>query len=362
MINIHPFLIGRRRVAGIIFATILLFSLCLALSGCATKVRVNMLQPAEFHQASLTKSVAVVPFSGPNGADFAAEIEGVLASINIDDRPYFSLVDRQSLDRIISEQKFSQSGLVDPNTAARLGRMVGAQGIYTGAVTASEVKDHRYTEQRRECIKYEEQKKDAKWYEAAKCLKYRDYTVRCLKRDAVFSVTPKLIDVSTGRVLYSRNLGDSASSSGCDDRSPAVGREELLEKVKGTTKARFRKDVAPFYVTVEIGLMDTTDGIPTAEPKDALKRGIEYADRGRLDAACELWGSARIQAPASPALLYNLGVCAESRGDAEAALSLYRQADKLLGKPDDDITAALNRVSAVIKNRKKLEQQLRPQG
>jgi tetratricopeptide (TPR) repeat protein len=138
--------------------------------------------------------------------------------------------------------------------------------------------------------------------------------------------------------------------------------DELLEQVKGTAKAQFRKDVAPFYVTVEIGLLDTTDGIPAAEPKDTLKRGIEYADRGRLDAACELWGSARIQAPASPALLFNLGVCAESRGDADAALSLYRQADKLLGKPDDEITAALNRVSAVIKNRKKLEQQLRPQG
>jgi len=341
---------------------VLAFLFCLALPGCAAKVRVNMLQPAEFHQASLTKSVAVVPFSGPGGADFAAEIEGVLGSINIDDRPYFSLVDRRSLDRVISEQKFSQSGLVDPNTAARLGQMLGAQGIYTGTVTASEVKNNRYTEQRRECVQYEEKKKDAKWYEGAKCLKYRDYTVRCLKRDVHFAVTPRLIDVSTGRVLYSRNLADSASSAGCDDGSPPKSPEELLEKTKGTVKAQFRKDVAPFYVTVEIGLKDMTDGIPTPEPRDNLKRGIEYASRSRLDAACELWGAARIQAPASPALLYNLGVCAESRGDAEAALSLYRQADKLLGKPDDDVTAALNRVSGVIKNRQKLEQQLRPQG
>ncbi len=336
--------------------------LCVALVGCATKVRVNMLQPAAFHEASLTKSVAVVPFSGPDGENFAAEIEGVLGSINIDDRPYFSLVDRRSLDRVISEQKFSQSGLVDPGTAARLGRMVGAQGIYTGTVTAAEVKDHRYTEQRRECVKYEEAKKDAKWYEGRKCLQYRAFTVRCLKRDANFAVTPRLIDVSTGRVLYSRNLGDAASSSGCDDGSPPKSREELLEKTKNTVKAQFRKDVAPFYVTAEIGLMDMTDGIAAPEPKESLKRGIEYASRGRLDAACEIWGAARIQAPASPALLYNLGVCAESRGDAEAALSLYRQADRLLGKPDDDITAALNRVSGVIKNRKKLEQQLNPQG
>jgi len=223
------------------------------------------------------------------------------------------------------------------------------------------VKDRRYTEERRECTRYEEKKKDAKWYEGSRCLKYRTWTVRCLKREASFAVTPKLVDVATGRILYARNLRDAADSSGCSDGSPAKTAEELREKMKGTVKAQFRKDIAPFYVTIEIGLKDMTDGISTPQPKDELARGIEYASRGRLDAACELWGAARIQAPASPALLHNLGVCAESRGDAEAALSLYRQADKLLGKPDDDITAALTRTANVIQNRKKLDQQLHSQ-
>jgi exonuclease VII small subunit len=57
-------------------------------------------------------------------------------------------------------------------------------------------------------------------------------------------------------------------------------------------------------------------------------------------------------------LLYNLRFCAESRGDLDAALSLYKQADKILGKPQDDITLALNRVEAAIKNRGKLKEQL----
>ena len=57
-------------------------------------------------------------------------------------------------------------------------------------------------------------------------------------------------------------------------------------------------------------------------------------------------------------MLYNLRFCAESRGDLDAALSLYKQADKILGKPQDDITLALNRVEAAIKNRGKLEEQL----
>ena len=77
-----------------------------------------------------------------------------------------------------------------------------------------------------------------------------------------------------------------------------------------------------------------------------------------MDNACELWGEARNLAGNSHALLYNLGVCAESRGDVDAALSLYKQADKKLGKPDDDISLALNRVSTAIKNKGKLKEQL----
>ncbi len=77
-----------------------------------------------------------------------------------------------------------------------------------------------------------------------------------------------------------------------------------------------------------------------------------------MDSACELWGQASTLAANSHALTYNLGVCAESRGDLDAALGLYRQADRILGKPDDDITLALNRVSEAIKNRSKLKEQL----
>jgi tetratricopeptide (TPR) repeat protein len=176
---------------------------------------------------------------------------------------------------------------------------------------------------------------------------------------ANFATTPKLIEVATGKIIYSKNLSATTTSAGCDDRSLPQGEKELIDKVKGSIKAQFRKDVAPYYVTEEIKIMDATDGIEAKEAKDKLKDGIEYADKGRMDTACERWGSARILAPSSFSILYNLGVCAESRGDAEAARSLYMQADKILGKPDDDITLALSRVSETLKNRKKLEEQLK---
>jgi tetratricopeptide (TPR) repeat protein len=332
--------------------------LLLSFSGCATKIRVNMLQPAQYHEASLTKAIAVMPFSGPGGREFAAELESVLAGIGIDDKPYFTLVDRASIDRVVSEMKFSQSGLVDEKTAAKLGKLVGAQGIYTGVVNLSQSDDSHYTERRQVCTRYEQKKDDkGRSYDGA-CLQWRYYHVNCTKRVANFSVTPRLVDVSTGRVLYSRNLSAMRSSSGCEDTHPVQSDMVLLNQAKEQVKKEFRRDVAPYYVTREIRLMDSTDGIESKEAKDKLKRGLDYADKGRMDSACELWGEARNLAPNSHTLLYNLGVCAESRGDLDAALTLYKQADKYLGKPDDDISVALNRVGEAIKNRSKLKEQM----
>lgn len=330
----------------------------LFLSGCATKVRINMLQPAQYHEASLTKAVAVLPFSGPGGYEFAAELESVLSGIGIDDRQYFTLVDRASIDKVISEMKFSQSGLVDEKTAVRLGKMIGAKGIYTGVVNRNRYDDSSYTEKRSTCTRYEQKRDDKGNIYRGACLQWRNYTVRCMKRVAQFAVTPKLVDVTTGRVLYAKNLSAMTDSSSCEDTNPLTSDMVLLEQAKEKVKKEFRRDIAPYYTTREIRLLDSTDGITSPEAKDKLKRGIEYADKGRMDSACELWGEARNLASGSYALLYNLGVCAESRGDLDNALSLYKQSDRMLGKPDDDISLALSRVSEAIKNRSKLQQQM----
>jgi tetratricopeptide (TPR) repeat protein len=330
----------------------------LIIPGCATKIKVNMLQPAQYHEASLTKAVAVLPFTGPGGREFAAELEGVLSGIGIDDKQYFTLVDRASIDKTISEMQLSASGLVDQKTAAKIGKLIGAQGIYTGVVTRNRYDDSRYTERRSTCTRYEQRRgKDGKISTGA-CISWRQYNVSCVKRVASFAVSPKLVDVTTGRILYSRNLAAQATSSGCEDARPVQSESVLLEKAKEDVKTEFRRDVAPYYLTREIKLMDAADGIESAQAKDKLKAGLEYADKGRMDTACELWGEARNIASRSYALLYNLGVCAESRGYLDAALSLYKQADKILGKPDEDISLALNRVGDALKNRGKLKEQL----
>jgi hypothetical protein len=49
----------------------------------------------------------------------------------------FDLVERQQLDAILRELKLSQTDLVDPATAARIGKIVAAEGLLIGSVTAT---------------------------------------------------------------------------------------------------------------------------------------------------------------------------------------------------------------------------------
>ncbi|HPX12421.1 MAG TPA: CsgG/HfaB family protein [Syntrophales bacterium] len=331
----------------------------LLVSGCATKIKVNMLQPAKYHQASLTRTVAVLPFEGKDGAAFASELESVLASVMIGGKPYFTLVDRMSINKTLSELQLSQSGLLDEKTASTVGRMLGAQGIYTGTVTANDASDTVTTQTRTECAQYKILKdKDGKPYQGP-CVRYVHRYVRCTDRVASFSVAPKLVDVSTGQILYAENLSDTARSYGCDDTGLVEAKEVLLKRVKDNVKKRFRTDIAPFYTTEEIALMNSKDMIPTKEAVEKLKQGIAFAGKDRMDRACELWEDARTEAPDSPAILFNLGVCAESRGDFGTALTFYHQADRLMMKPDDNITSALKRTQKAIDNQKLLGEQLK---
>lgn len=328
-------------------------------AGCAPPaVKTTALIPAKAHEASLLKEVAVLPFEGPDGKRFAAEIEGVLAGINIGGRQYFSLVERTKIDRIIEEWRFSQSALMDEKTAARVGRLVGARGIYTGTISLSHSTDNYYTEDRTRCAQ-EVAKKDYRGREIKECVRWEKYKVSCTSRVASFAATPRLLDVDTGRIVYANNISAKESASACSDsQKPLPSHAELIGQAKQASLEQFRRDIAPYHVTMTVKLMDSRHGLTSKEARDRWKQGLNFAKNDRLDRACELWGEIRTLGEESLSLLYNLGVCSETTGDLDQALDLYRRADRLTTGPDERITAALSRVSRALQDRSRLKDQL----
>jgi len=80
--------------------------------------------------------VAVVEFEnkttyGQRLGTAAADI--LVTELSRTDR--FILIERAKLDRLLAEQKLGVTGVVDPDTAAKMGRVLGAAAIVTGAVS-----------------------------------------------------------------------------------------------------------------------------------------------------------------------------------------------------------------------------------
>lgn len=47
----------------------------------------------------------------------------------------FSVIERQALDKVLNEQNFSNSNRADPNSAAKIGKLLGVDAIVTGTIT-----------------------------------------------------------------------------------------------------------------------------------------------------------------------------------------------------------------------------------
>ena len=66
--------------------------------------------------------------------DVGKGITDLLVKYLVQDGTY-SVIERQALDKIVSEQNFSNSDRANPNSAAKIGKLLGVDAIIVGAVT-----------------------------------------------------------------------------------------------------------------------------------------------------------------------------------------------------------------------------------
>lgn len=328
------------------------------LSGCAqpTVVRTSYIAPANSQEATKLRRVAVLPFSKKNNEDVTSNVEQVLAEATLNDQNYFTVVERNKLDSLLKEMKLGESGALTSTTIARVGRMVGAAGVYAGAVTNYDVRNEPYRENRERCVyTTTERGKNGVIYET--CAKSEIYSVPCNKRIGVYSFIPKLIEVETGVIRYSRELSSETFSKACSDSATGVrDGQQLLAEAKKYALNQLRQDVTPHLTTVAIVILESSDLIQPSADKDSFNRAVAFAKGGRLDRACEIWGGIANNTT-SPDLLYDKGVCSETAGNLTEALALFIQADRLTDKPVDVIGKALERVRKIEEDRKKLQSQ-----
>jgi curli biogenesis system outer membrane secretion channel CsgG len=294
------------------------------------------------------------------GKQFSSKLESALAQIRVDDKPYFTVVNRQQLDQVTKEMALGQSGLMDPTTGARIGQITGAQAIYTGSVIRSGSSDQPFSTKETKCSQ-----------DGKNCY---DVPVHCTRRTATFVVSPKLIEVQTGKIVYSKNLTGASSAEACSGSgSPLPSASAMMEQAEQDVLRQVAFDAAPHYVSMTIELLEMTDVIESSQDKDHLANGITFAKKGRIDRACEEWAAAYTPDSKSPAITYDASLCAEISGKLDAALTGYERADRLLppggssmlasipgmktSDPVQVLGAAMDRVKKRIRDQEQLKQQ-----
>ena len=97
------------------------------------KILINRQIPAA-HSIGSRMTLAVIPFSKTGELNNYTALSFNLFQTRLNERKRFHLVMRKDFDRILEELRLSQTKLVDPGTAARVGKIVVADKIVTGAV------------------------------------------------------------------------------------------------------------------------------------------------------------------------------------------------------------------------------------
>ncbi len=329
-----------------------ILALSIIVAGCSgPAIKSTALVPAKFNEATGIKRIAVLPFQHgrrTNG-EITADVEASIASIQVEGRPYFQVIERRQLHHIIEEQRLSRSGLIDLDTAVRVGRLIGVDGILMGTITEYDVHQVRFKGTERQCTRKDRD---------GDCKKWSNVPVTCTKYTATFSFVPKLVNVKTARLAGTDSISRQSSATACG-RISAPNQRDLLRVAKVEALSELNKTIAPYYVTQDIVLITQDESTPPPAVKTQLDSGVAFAKAGRLDRACALWEDAAVVHPSGYALPYLQGVCAESRGDLSTARRHYLAADARTTKPVQEINQALKRLSQQSSDRMALRKQLR---
>jgi len=94
----------------------------------------SMLQACAFLAAAepVPMSVAVLGLSAQKDIEPEAEKLALLLGVQLSELPELQLVERVEIDKVLGEQELALTGTIQPDTAAKIGHMVGAQVLITG--------------------------------------------------------------------------------------------------------------------------------------------------------------------------------------------------------------------------------------
>lgn len=325
------------------------------MTGCAQKVQIKALNPAEVGEMASKKKIAVSKFRNDK-VGLSGKIESKIAKHKLDKKRYFTILSRKDMNKVISEQKLQSSELMDEKTTTRIGKLIGAQAIINGEIASASAESGKYLQDKKECLRY---------YKKGGCAQWRFYKVTCRTTQATVAANLNIVDIETGSIIYGDTIskdynGDSCKNTGFfSSSSKVLSKRQAIDMLTNQIANEFVKKITPHYVFINVAIIDDIDISVTGAQKDQFKNALEFIKFGRLDRADKMLGELMDQTNGrSYAIAYDNGVVKEAKGELEEAKKLYSMADSLTMKPVEEINLAVIRIDKLIEKRKRAQKQM----
>ena len=315
-----------------------LFATTCALVGAAACTTPGINYEARLMPASLaaaeTRTVQVERFRGPGGGWYARQFETMIANTVFDGAAWFTLAD------------FEYG--VPGDTPA---------GTYTGHVDIDDYDWHEYHRTTSKCIE---------WDGLFDCETRVDVEELCVEERVEVSAHPRLVDADTGEVVFSGSYGGSSSRENCYETGVYDGEfnkrlkrkrrshglsgyhsigfagldapADLVRDALFETLRPIRKDIAPRNATVRATFItEALDPVARADPR--FQQALDISSKDPFT-SCAMWTGMAEEYPEAPAVIHNMGACAEATSDFQAAQGHYAKAAELSVKfSSDGVTA-----------------------
>lgn len=342
-------------------------------TGCAQKVRIKALNPAEVGAMASKKKVAVTAFKN-DSVGLSGKIEAEIAKQKLDKKRYFTVLSRKNLNKIIAEQKLQSSEMMNETTAVKVGKGIGAQAIISGEVASANAESGSYKEDREKCLQY--------YKDGSGCAQYRYYKVTCKTTQASVSANINIVDVQNATVIYGDTITKDYSGDSCKASTPSksltvgsllnvltqavksptqiLSKSQALNMLAGKIANEFVYKLTPNYVYFNVTLLDSIElDTATDAQKEKFAAALEYIKATRYDKAKKLLGTLMDELDGkSYAVAYVYGVVFEATGNLNKAKEMYSIADDDTIKPVDEINEAMNRINSLIEKREEAKKQM----
>jgi len=232
----------------------------------------------------------------------------------------YQFIERDQINRIIQEQKFNVSGIVDDNQQmAEVGKLLGVNALMFGKSSYTSKDEETKTEY-----------KD----------KYGNTQYQyCTRRTVTLSAEIKIVSVETGQILGIKTAVSSNSDKQCDDnRRNVTSARELARGCISGAAEQLLDYITPSYSYIRLDLKK----VQNKEYKERIDEAKEYIVKQELDRAYPIYKALFDKDPYNPEIAYNLGILHEVIGDYVNADEYYKTAYELNTK-DDEFSKSLQR-------------------